>query len=180
MISLKPWRFCTLGNLVAGRPISTQIAYLSAKALDPLVKLGMLIISALRLKGRSRHRLDRLHRCIRVGSFGIVVVFDTKTLGYELNAVFNCLEFLDHLRIFSSGTPMFIAIATAAITFHGYDGQDSFRSLDIDNHGFFLAVVVYNLRLSGRNLVSRYADWKIYHLDVFLKVSPNSRSTGSS
>ena len=38
--------FCTLGNLVAGLADQHQIAYLSAKALDPLVKLGMLIISA--------------------------------------------------------------------------------------------------------------------------------------
>ena len=38
--------FCTLGNLVAGLTDQHQIAYLSAKALDPLVKLGMLIISA--------------------------------------------------------------------------------------------------------------------------------------
>ena len=86
-----------LSDLISRLTDENEIADFSVKTLDPLVVLGMLIISARDQKCRSRHRLDSLDRCIRVCSLGVVIISNAETFSHILNPVLDCLEFLARL-----------------------------------------------------------------------------------
>ena len=82
--------------------------------------------------------------------------------------MFNCLEFLDHLLDLLQRNAHVHTDSNRCHNIFMVMTAKQLQIVDIDNHGLFLAVVVYNLILfQVETLFQGTQTGKIYHLDVF-------------